>query len=79
MLRARHGCYLCAHGSRKIEPTRLPTQTSQIVQCLFLEWRDQPSCHLMSLDWPTGLLVALAPHTKPALISEPRGVLALEF
>lgn len=52
---------------------------SRIVPCLFVEWRDRPSCHLLSLDWLASRPVALAPHTKPALISEPRGVLALEF
>lgn len=61
------------------EPARLPGQTVKIVLCLFLEWRDRPSCHLLSLDWLASLPVALASRTKPALISEPRGVLALEF
>lgn len=51
----------------------------QIVLCLFLEWRDRPSCHLLSLDWLRSLPVARALRTKPALISGPRGVLALEF
>lgn len=66
--------------ARRREGACTSSQTNtQIVLCLFLEWRDRPSCHLPSLDWPAGLPVALAPHTKPALISEPRGVLALEF
>lgn len=65
----------CRGGSLHV----FPRTNSQIVPCLFLEWRDRPSCHLMSLDWLASLPVALAPHTKPALISEPRGVLALEF
>lgn len=64
---------------RRREHARLPRTNSQIVLCLFLEWRDRPSCHLPSLDWLASLPVALAPHTKPTLISEPRGVLALEF
>lgn len=56
-----------------------PQTNSLIVPCLLLEWRDRPSCHLLSLDCVASLPVALASHTKPALISEPRGVLALEF
>lgn len=52
---------------------------AQIVLYLFLEWHDQPSCHLLSLDWLRSLPVVEALHTKPALISRPRGVLALEF
>lgn len=36
-------------------------------------------CQLLSLDWPVRLLVTQAPFTKPALISEPRGALVLEF
>jgi len=65
----------CRGGSLHV----FPGQTVEIVPCLFLEWRDRPSCHLLSLDWLAGLPVALAPHTKLALISEPRGALALAF
>lgn len=61
------------------ERRREPVYLSQIVLCLFLEWRDRPSCHLLSLDWLRSLPVAQALHTKPALISGPHGVLALEF
>lgn len=52
---------------------------SQIVLCLFLGWRDRPSCHLLSLDWLRSLPVAEALRTKLSLISGPCGVLALEF
>lgn len=58
---------------------REPVHPAQIVLYLFLEWRDQPSCHLLSLDWLRSLPVVEALHTKPVLISQPRGVLALEF
>lgn len=58
---------------------REPVHPTQIVLYLSLEWRDQPSCHLLSLDWLRSLPVVEALHTKPVLISRPRGVLALEF
>lgn len=58
---------------------RESVRLSQIVPCLFLEWRDRPSCHLLSLDWFCGPPVAEALHTKLSLISGPCGLLALEF
>lgn len=69
----------CVHCTVEEGACKSSQTKSQIVFCLFLEWRDQPTCHLLSLDLVTRLPVALAPCTKLALISEPGGVLALEF
>lgn len=79
--RGVQGADCCVHAVSVYAdaPRRELMHPIQIVLCLFLEWRDRPSCHLLSLDWLRSLPVAQALRTKPALISGPRGVLALEF